>query len=177
MSGGPRLADRAIDADVSEHDVESLADVEDIRRLKARYLRAVDDKDWDGLTDVFAVDARLDATRGVTEGADAIATRLRAGLDGLVTVHRVHQDEIYVCGDEATAVFAMDDLVIHPSTAEATVGIHGHGRYHDRFVRTAEGWRLAEMRLERLAVLPLPGGHFPARGGDHVEAGPRAEVP
>ena len=107
---------------------------------------------------------------GVTVGAHAIAARLRANLDGLVTVHRVHQDEIDVTGDEAVAVFAMDDIVIHPSPSDARVGIHGHGRYHDRFIRTAGGWRLAEMRLERLAVLPLPGGHVPVPDAD-----PRAE--
>jgi uncharacterized protein (TIGR02246 family) len=151
---------------VDELDARALADVEAIRRVKARYLRAVDDKDWDRLIDVFSDDARLEATRGVTEGGSAIAARLRANLDGLVTVHRVHQDEIDVTGDEALAVFAMDDIVIHPSPTEARVGIHGHGRYHDRFIRTAGGWRLAEMRLERLAVLPLPGGNGPVPVND-----------
>ena len=155
---------------MDEPSARTLADVEAIRRVKARYLRAVDDKDWDRLIDVFADDARLEATRGVTEGAHAIAARLRANLDGLVTVHRVHQDEIDVTGDEAVAVFAMDDIVIHPSPSDARVGIHGHGRYHDRFIRTPDGWRLAEMRLERLAVLPLPGGHAPV-----ADADPRSE--
>ena len=44
--------------------VERLAAIEDIRRLKARYFRCVDEKDWAQLAALFAPDAVFDHSRG-----------------------------------------------------------------------------------------------------------------
>jgi len=41
---------------------DETAAIEDIKRLKARYYRCMDTKQWDGWNDVFAPDATLDTT-------------------------------------------------------------------------------------------------------------------
>ena len=42
------------------HLLRRLLDIEEIKRLKARYFRTLDHKDWDGFGRVFARDAVLE---------------------------------------------------------------------------------------------------------------------
>lgn len=41
-----------------------LAAIEDIKKLKARYFRCVDSKDWEGLAQVFDAEVKFDRTMG-----------------------------------------------------------------------------------------------------------------
>ena len=71
-----------------------LAALEEIRRLKYRYLRCVDLKLWDEIADVFTPDATVDyGTRALGEpvrltGRDEIVAFLRDKLGpDIITVH------------------------------------------------------------------------------------------
>jgi limonene-1,2-epoxide hydrolase len=65
-------------------------DIEAIRRLKARYFRTMDTKDWAAMRDVFTDDVVVDTTSsggGVVEGGDEFMAFLRETLQDVVTVH------------------------------------------------------------------------------------------
>ena len=96
-------------ADASEKVVmdaaEQLLAVEEIKRVKARYFRCMDTKDWEGFAQVFAADAVMDMSEEagaapgdlshITRGAADIAAMAQAGMEGVQTVHHGHMPEIY----------------------------------------------------------------------------------
>jgi ketosteroid isomerase-like protein len=131
-----------------------LVALEEIKRLKHRYLRCVDTKDWDDLADVLTPDATADygtPTYGrplKLDGRDAIVGFLRDSLGpGLITTHFATQPEIDVDGDEATGTWAFEDTVI---ATEHRVVIMGAAFYEDRYRRGEDGrWRIAHTGYQR----------------------------
>jgi hypothetical protein len=125
-----------------------LAALEEIRRLKYRYLRCVDLKLWDEIADVFTADATVDyGTRALGEpiklrGREEIVTFLRKSLGpGIVTVHFASQPEIDVDGVTATGTWSFEDTVI---ATEFRVVIKGAAFYEDRYARGEDGrWRIS----------------------------------
>ena len=96
-----------------------LAALEEIRRLKYRYLRCVDLKLWDEMADVFTPDATVDyGTLALGQpvrlsGREEIVAFLRDKLGpDIITVHFASQPEIDVDGDEASGTWSFEDTVI-----------------------------------------------------------------
>jgi ketosteroid isomerase-like protein len=138
--------------------LQRLTDIEDIKRLKARYFRTLDRKDWDGYGQVFSKDALLEVPEGnVSErGREAIVTSVSTVLEGVRTVHHGHMPEIEITGDgTARGVWAMFDYVEWPEQDGTRVGLQGFGHYREEYVRENGEWRIARTRLERLRVDPL----------------------
>ena len=139
----------------------SAEDIEDIKRLKARYFRCLDTKDWPGLREVFTDDLVADSTEAggqVVTGADAFITFLQEVLAGATTVHQGHMPEIELTSPTtATGIWALHDIVIWPGGLR----LDGHGHYHETYTKTAAGWRIATSRLTRLHTdfRPAPGTH------------------
>jgi hypothetical protein len=142
--------------------IERLAAIEDIKRLKAKYFRCMDNKDWDGFASVFADDAVMDmsgemrdgttAGEGVTKGASAIAAFVKGAIEMVCTVHHGHMPEIEITSPTtATGIWAMEDKLWWPAGSPLTA-MHGYGHYHERYVRTADGWRIEHLTLTRLRV-------------------------
>jgi hypothetical protein len=125
-----------------------LAALEEIRRLKDRYLRCVDLKRWDDIGDVFTADATVDyGTRALGEpiqlrGREEIVAFLRKSLGpGIITVHFASQPEIDVDGASATGTWSFEDTVI---ATEYRVVIKGAAFYEDRYARGEDGrWRIS----------------------------------
>ncbi len=120
-----------------------------IANLKARYCRLLDTKDWEGWGQLFTEDFHLDVTGSggdVVKGRDAVVASVRGSIGTAKTAHQVHFPEIEIDGDSATAIWAMEDRVVW----EGGRALTGWGHYHERYVRTAEGWRIAEQKLTRL---------------------------
>jgi uncharacterized protein (TIGR02246 family) len=134
-------------------------DIEDIKRLKARYFRTMDQKDWDTWGQVFAQDAVMEVPEVdmVLTGRDSIVEFVSSALAAAQTVHHGHMPEIEVTGpDTASGVWAMDDYVEWPaSETGARSGLRGYGHYHEEYVREDGDWRIARTRLVRLRVDPL----------------------
>lgn len=130
-----------------------MSDLEDIRRLKARYFRLMDTKQWDALREVFTEDVRIDTMEDsgtVIVGVDEYLPFLVGQIGDVVTVHHGHMDEIELVDDvTATGVWAMEDELWWPEGAPIRY-LHGYGHYHETYRRTPDGWRIAEMRLTRL---------------------------
>ncbi|AXB41146.1 nuclear transport factor 2 family protein [Amycolatopsis albispora] len=131
-----------------------LAALEEIKRLKYRYLRCVDTKDWDDLAGALTADAVADygtPSYGkplVLTGRDAILEFLRNTLGPeIITTHFACQPEIDIDGDRATGTWAFQDLVI---ATEHRVVIAGAAFYEDTYHRGDDGrWRIAHTGYQR----------------------------
>jgi uncharacterized protein (TIGR02246 family) len=145
-------------ADESEL-VQRVADIEEIKQLKARYFRTLDTKDWDAFGAVFTRDAVLEIPEAdmVTSGRQAIVDFVSRALDGARTVHHGHMPEIELMGaDVARGTWAMFDYVEWPPTEDGgRVGLQGYGHYVEEYVRESGAWRIHRSRLERLRLDPL----------------------
>jgi hypothetical protein len=149
------------------NDVERLAAIEEIKRLKASYFRCMDTKDWDGFADVFAPDAVMDMRSevppsddpdaGLTTGNRAIADFVRANVDPVVTVHHGHMPEIELTSPTtATGVWAMEDHLWWPAESPIST-LHGYGHYRETYevVPNARGqgaWKIKTLTLTRLRL-------------------------
>ncbi len=132
---------------------DRVADLEQIRQLKARYFRLMDTKDWDGLREVFTADAVIDTTEDsgtVIEGVDEYLPFLISQIGDVVTAHHGHMPEItFIDDDAATGIWAMEDELWWPEGSPIR-HLHGYGHYHETYVRTDGHWRIASLRLTRL---------------------------
>lgn len=136
------------------------SDVESIKQLKARYLRLIDTKQWDELRLLFTADARFETGRGVFADPDSFVGSLRDLLAGAVTVHHGHTPEIVFHGPIiARAIWAMYDLVEWPDGDHD--GFSGYGHYEEEYRKEGDEWRIAFLRLTRLRVDLVRGGHHP----------------
>src|SRR5438477_13126298 len=106
-----------------------LAALEEIRRLKYRYLRCVDLKLWDEIADVFTADATVDyGTRALGEpiqlrGREEIVAFLRKSLGpGIITVHFASQPESDVGGTKARGSWSYEHTVIANDFRDLTKG-------------------------------------------------------
>ena len=89
--------------------VQRLLDLEELRRLKARYFRSIDTQQWDEFAEVFTEDAVLEVPEvdAVMEGREAIVSMVSSALAGATTAHHGHMPEIDVTGpDSATGIWA-----------------------------------------------------------------------
>jgi hypothetical protein len=127
-------------------DLETL---EEIRQVKYRYLRYVDQKRWDEIADVFTADATVDYGTQVfgkplkIAGRDEIVAFFRANMGpDIISVHSAGQPEITVDGDTAVGTWRFEDTVI--AVAHRFV-IAGAAYYEDRYARGSEDgkWRIS----------------------------------
>ncbi|MBB4858176.1 uncharacterized protein (TIGR02246 family) [Novosphingobium chloroacetimidivorans] len=145
-------------------------DIEEIRKLKARYFRALDTKDWDLYAQGFAPDIVVDLTRAGGqrfEGRDAFMDYAR-GMTILQSVHHGHMPEIELTGPEsATGVWAMEDYNIWEDGSQN----NGWGHYLETYVKRDGRWQIATLALSYLRVersfgtAPIIAG---AEGRDHL---------
>ena len=91
-----------------ERRLRALEEVEAIKRLKYRYWRFLDLKQWDDLASLFAADATVAYGDGkyTFTGVDSIMDFLRRSLgweSGSITLHHGHHPEIELLGDDAAS--------------------------------------------------------------------------
>jgi len=126
---------------------DTRADVDAICRLKHRYVRLLDTKQWDEFADCFAPDATADYGGLSFDSPAAAVAYMRENLgDGMITMHHVHGPEIDVDGDTASGRWYLHDKVIAEPFRFA---LEGAAVYEDRYVRTGDGWRIAHTGYQR----------------------------
>ena len=125
-------------------------EIEAIRRLKARYFRLMDTKDWDGMREVFTDDVVIDTAEAggqVARGADDFMAFLREALGDAVTVHQGHMPEIDLTSETtATGIWALNDIIIWSSGMR----LDGYGHYHETYEKSDGEWRIKSSKLTRL---------------------------
>jgi hypothetical protein len=138
-------------------------DIEAIKRLKGRYFRLMDTKDWAGFRRLFTDDVTVDVSvdgAGVFEGVDALLAMLEPTLAEVVTVHHGHTPEIELTSPTtATGIWAMEDHLRFPEGNELGISeLHGYGHYHETYAKSEDGdgdrgeWRISSTRLNRLRL-------------------------
>jgi ketosteroid isomerase-like protein len=151
-----------------------LEDVEAIRNLDAAYCRLIDTGDWPGLVALFTADGTFDGLAVVTGPVDLLAFFSGLADSGMRFWHHVSNHEIVVDGDTA----AVRSMLWQPCVVDGVPHVAA-GRYSDRVVRTAEGWRYAvkQVRFDywgplrdgwdhhRFGFAPAAGAATPGRAG------------
>jgi hypothetical protein len=170
--------------------LERLLALEDIKQLKARYFRCLDEKDWDGFEAVFTPDASIDASEVMTPldasgvpicvdgleppardrrwtyaSAKSFADDMRVQTQGVITVHHGHMPEIrFISATTASGIWAMEDKVLWPKGLDLRE-LHGYGHYREIYERQASGWRIKKLKLTRVRVDLTKGVNDRARSG------------
>jgi uncharacterized protein (TIGR02246 family) len=125
-------------------------DIEAIKQLKARYMRTVDLKDWDGFRDVFAEDAVWDTTSSgaaVVVGAQAIMEYNQKALGDVLAIHQGHMPEIELTSPTtATGIWSSEHMHRWPNGQE----LHGYGFYRETYEKTDGAWRIKTCVFEEL---------------------------
>jgi 3-phenylpropionate/cinnamic acid dioxygenase small subunit len=171
IDGTHPLAEPTVGPDVSQ----GLA-IEEIKRLKARYCRMLDLKQWDDWGMLFTEDARMWVGPGdddVVDGRAAIVERVRLGLEDVVTVHQVAMPDIEITQAASAAKVTMPDKEhIRASTGRGVWGVNDQaspspsssssssdgtrrrwGFYEDEYDLCADGaWRIRSLRLTPLRI-------------------------
>lgn len=124
----------------------SWQDLEAIKRVKYKYMRCLDTKNWDEVVECFTEDATAAYSGGkyAADGRAAIVEFLVKSMDrkDFLTSHRVHHPEIdFQSETEATGVWALEDTVVDQRHG---ITIQGAAFYEDRYVKEEDGqWRIA----------------------------------
>lgn len=160
-----------------QHRSPTIGEVSDdlaaIKRLKYRYLRALDTKDWDDFAATLTDDVtgRYGKSLDVT-GRDELVGFMRTSVGpNVITEHRVAHPEIDIDGDLARGRWYLSDRVIIPDMGFMLVGA---AFYEDTYRRTADGWRICATGYDRTYEVHIP---LDSIAGVKVTRGPALNVP
>ncbi|WP_018638994.1 nuclear transport factor 2 family protein [Parafrankia elaeagni] len=131
-----------------------IGDIEEIKQLKARYLRLVDEKKWDEWVDVFTEDFHAwlgDVPDQVLDSREVFISFIRRAIGAATTIHHGHMPEIEILGpDTARGIWAMYDYVKFTGP-DGDLELDGYGHYREEYRRGADGrWRICSLRLTRI---------------------------
>jgi ketosteroid isomerase-like protein len=136
---------------MTDTSARNLADAQEIRDLQVAYAYAIDGGAYDDLERIFTTDAVGDYDRaGRVEGVAAIKALCRQALEPLTAVQHFYANQLVnIDGDTASASCY---LVVHMCRENTPGGDHLQmgGRYDDKLVRTAAGWRIRHRKLTLL---------------------------
>jgi len=132
------------DVDALDRRLRVIEETEAIKRLKYRYWRYLDLKQWDDLAQCFAADATVSYGAGkyAFAGVDAIMRFLRESLGretGSVTIHQGHHPEIDLLG--ATTARGTWALYNYMYNVQHNRGIRIGAYYYDDYVKLGGEWK------------------------------------
>jgi ketosteroid isomerase-like protein len=135
-----------------ESRIRMLEDRAELAELVAVYGRRIDDRDLDGIADLYTADATFDSTDGPITGRDEVIGYYRRQLDRYgMTYHYPHSHTIEFTGpDTATGVVsAHAELAILPTPFVVAL------RYLDEYRREDGRWKFVSRRALQLYAAPL----------------------
>jgi hypothetical protein len=136
-----------------------LEDIEEIRDLKRQFLTYADTggPSWspEAIGELFVDDGVFRAPYGEYHGPKDIGAGIRASqVEVEASAHFAPNDSIQVDGDTAMARWGMVLPARFAGLPIDQIWILGY--YHERYVRTIEGWRFSEVEAEVLLAPPAP---------------------
>jgi uncharacterized protein (TIGR02246 family) len=141
-----------------EERLQTLEDIEEIRKLKARYAAACDNNyDADAIAALFTEDAVWDGRAlGKAEGRAEIRKFFsRASEYFPFAMHNVMNPIIEVDGDRATAVWNL----LQPATmARGNQAVWLAATYHDEYLRAGGAWKFARLTVHAHFLTPYNEG-------------------
>ena len=147
-------------------------DLEAIKHVKYRYLRALDTKDWDTFAATLTDDVTGDYGASLRfTNRDELVEYMRTNVGpAVITEHRVDHPEIDVEGDTATGRWYLQDRVIVP---DFSFMLFGAAFYSDRYRRTGDGWRICATGYDRTYEAKVNLGDVPSFA---LDVGPAIRV-
>lgn len=137
--------------------ITKLIAIEELRSLKARYVRYIDCKLWDELPDIFTKDLKVLTPDGAVhaEGGAVYAASLQESLVTAVSCHQCLTSEIEVLDSvNARAIWAMHDVIAwadrHPRLGWKSIA--GWGHYHETYRHEDGRWLIATLTLTRVRL-------------------------
>lgn len=128
---------------------DSVAEIEAIKQLKTSYFQNIDAKNWTGLRELLAPDVVVDTTGSggpILVGRDPFIAFLKLTIGGANTHHQGFDPAIQLTSaTSAEADWRMEDVLIFGGT----LGVHGYGNYHDRYVKVGGKWVVKYSKLTR----------------------------
>lgn len=143
--------------------LQELSDRVEIQDLIARYANAIDDQDWDALDRVFTPDAVVDYTElgGAKGNREETKRYLAEAMPNFSAFqHLSATTRLELDGDRAKARTILFNPMAMQHEGEERVFFIGLW-YHDDFVRTPEGWRIAHRREQKCWSYNAPTGLLP----------------
>ena len=148
---------------------DRLIAIEEIKKLKARYFRCVDTKDFEGFGGVFTPDGVLDLrfsykapnfaqprmdeslpAEEIFTGREAIIALARKAMTPLLSVHHGHMPEIEIDGEtSAHGLWAMEDNLWN-APGYPPFYMKGYGHYEETYERLHGAWFIKYCKLTRL---------------------------
>jgi len=141
-----------------EERIGILEDIEEIKKLKARYLYAIDDGDWDSVLDCFSEDAKVDyGLWGRYEGRMEIEKFFKELFPPHYSLHHhvTHDPLIEIDGDKARGRWNLDEAA---TIAKGSKAIWISGRYDDEYVKESKGWKYKSISVKFFYVTPYEEG-------------------
>ncbi|MFJ8173201.1 nuclear transport factor 2 family protein [Streptomyces sp. NPDC094473] len=136
--------------------LDTLEAIEDIKQLKARYFRFVDEKKHDDLEALFTPDADLVTDGMAFKSPKDFADIIRDLTGAAPSVHHGHMPEIQITGpDTASGIWAMEDLLTFPAGEDAPEGHNGYGQYRETYKKVDGRWLIDTLALTRFRMDPL----------------------
>ena len=140
--------------------MNNLEQIEKIKVLQARYCRFVDTKQWDKLSSLLAEDIHMvfkdpkDELMYEFKSSKEMIDLMDQMISTATTVHHVHNPEIEILSDkEATAIWALEDIIIIPDGVEAPFKtMHGYGHYYQKLEKVGDEWIIKSFTLKRLKL-------------------------
>ena len=129
-----------------------LEEIEDIKQLKYRYVRAIDTANEAELRDIFTEDAKvhyIGATYDFKQtGRDQIVESLMDAFHNqALAQHMLHHPVIrFQSETEATGQWTLQDVFYN---LDIGIRTSGTAEYMDKYVRTDAGWKIAEAKYQR----------------------------
>ena len=151
---------------------EKLDAIESIKCTKARYFRAVDQKDRELLRSVFSDDFEMDnrgavtdpatgfniapATDVVVHGAENAVNAIMDAVEHIQSVHHASVPEIEITGPTtASAIWPMVDR-IRFAPGGPFKELIGYGYYFESYKKAGDHWRILQMHIERTRLDFIP---------------------
>ncbi|MCH2173387.1 nuclear transport factor 2 family protein [Myxococcota bacterium] len=132
-------------------ELTDLLEIEQIKQLKARYFRLMDQKRWDEFAQLFTEDCEQSWQPAPGESANGgrgrqgVTDFIRDSLAGMRSTHHGHMPEIEITSPTtATAVWALFDHC----TQDGAGVFHGAGYYRDEYQKIDGQWRIRSTHLE-----------------------------
>jgi hypothetical protein len=137
--------------------LETLIALEDLKKLKARYFRLVDSKQWSEWGELFEPDVVAefpdDNSSAVYRSREEFVANVQHFLGPAVTLHHGHTPELDVLSPtSAKGIWTMQDWLYWPEDNQiaGVRSLLGWGHYHESYVKTSGKWRIATLRLTRM---------------------------
>ena len=126
-----------------------LATLEELKRLKYRYLRNLDAKQWNEFADTLTEDVTGNYGAKLSfVGREQLVGFMSDSLpDSIITVHQCHHPEIEIDSDTATGRWYLEDKVY---ILEHRMLLTGAAFYEDEYRREDGTWRISKTGYTRI---------------------------